>query len=65
MNNILSRLNTKKDGEVEFIDVVSEEEAELLLPQMADDLDMEKQYRQIMFFYGRDSAGDGKTGDPE
>ncbi len=51
MNNILSRLNTKKDGEVEFIDVVSEEEAELLLPQMADDLNMEKQYRQIMFFY--------------
>ena len=51
MNNILSRLNTKKDGEVEFIDVVSEEEAEMLLPQLADDLDMEKQYRQIMFFY--------------
>ena len=36
---------------MEFIDVVSEEEAELLLPQMADDLNMEKQYRQIMFFY--------------
>lgn len=51
MKNILKRLNTKTDGEVEIVDVVNEENQDFLLPQMIDDLDMEKQYRQIMFFY--------------
>lgn len=51
MNNVLSRLVTKKEGDREIVDVVSEGEQELLLPQESDYLDMENQYRQIMFFY--------------
>lgn len=51
MMNILSRLTTNKDGDIEVAEVLSEGEAETLLPQVNDSLDMEKQYRQIMFFY--------------
>lgn len=51
MKNILSRLTTNKDGDIEVAEVVNEEEAEMLLPQVNDSLDMENQYRQIMFFY--------------
>lgn len=50
MNNIFRKLkNDKKDNAV--VIEVSEEETELLLPQTNDYLDMEKQYKQIMFFY--------------
>lgn len=50
MTNVLSKLITKKEDDGrEVVDVVSE--GELLLPQASDHLDMENQYRQIMFFY--------------
>lgn len=51
MKNILSGLTTKKDGDREIVDVVNEEDTQMLLPQASDYLDMEQQYRQIMFFY--------------
>ncbi len=51
MKNILSHLTTNKDGNIEVAEVIKQEEAEMLLPQVNDSLDMENQYRQIMFFY--------------
>lgn len=51
MKNILSGLTTKKDGNREIVDVVNEDDTKMLLPQAGDYLDMENQYRQIMFFY--------------
>lgn len=51
MKNVLSSLTTKKDGDGEIVDVFSVSEAEMLLPQTNDYLDIEQQYRQIMFFY--------------
>lgn len=51
MENMLSRLKTKKDGDIEVVEVVDAQEAESLLPQVSDGLNMEKQYRQLMFFY--------------
>lgn len=51
MKNILSGLTTKKDGDREIVDVINEEDTQMLLPQASDYLDMEQQYRQIMFFY--------------
>lgn len=51
MKNLLSSLTTKKDGDGEVVDVFSVSEAEMLLPQTSDHLDMAQQYRQIMFFY--------------
>ncbi len=49
--NILTKLTTKQEGDIEVLDVGVAEEGELLLPQVGDRLDMEEQYRQIMFFY--------------
>ncbi len=51
MNNILKQLTTKQDGDIEVVDVVVDQGEELLLPQASDHLNMEEQYRQIMFFY--------------
>lgn len=51
MKNILSGLTTKKKDDGEIVDVVNVSGAETLLPQTSDYLDMEQQYRQIMFFY--------------
>ncbi len=51
MKNLLSSLTTKKDVDGEVVDVFSVSEAETLLPQTSDHLDMAQQYRQIMFFY--------------
>lgn len=50
-NNILTNLTTTKEGEIEVMDVVAAGDEELYLPQVEDRLDMEEQYRQIMFFY--------------
>ena len=51
MKNVLSRLTTKKEGDIEVVNVIPEDGNEIYLPQTGDLLDMEKQYRQIMFFY--------------
>ena len=51
MKNFLNQLTTKKDGSWEVVDVVSDDDSELMLPQTNDFLNMENQYRQIMFFY--------------
>lgn len=51
MKNFLNQLTTKKDGSWEVVDVVSDDDSEMLLPQTNDFLNMENQYRQIMFFY--------------
>ena len=51
MKNVLNRLTTKKQGDIEVVNVVPEDGQEIYLPQTGDLLDMEKQYRQIMFFY--------------
>lgn len=51
MRNILSNVITKRGGDIQVTDVPGEEGAELLLPQIVDQLDMEEPYRQIMFFY--------------
>lgn len=48
-DNILK--NLKNDEETEIIITGLEKEQDLLLPQAGDYLDMEKQYKQIMFFY--------------
>ena len=50
MKNVLSRLTTK-EGDIEVVNVIPEDGNEIYLPQTGDLLDMEKQYRQIMFFY--------------
>lgn len=49
--NILTNLTTTKEGDMEVVDVVAAGVEELYLPQVEDRLDMEEQYRQIMFFY--------------
>lgn len=53
MKNILNRLTTTKDeaGDWEVMNAVEDDSSELLLPQTSDYLDMEQQYRQLMFFY--------------
>ena len=51
LKNVLSRLTTKKEGDIEVVNVIPEDGNEIYLPQTGDLLDMEKQYRQIMFFY--------------
>lgn len=51
MTNVLNRLITKKEGDREVVDVVNEGDLDILLPQTSDYLDLENQYRQIMFFY--------------
>ena len=48
-DNILK--NLKNDEETEIIITGLEKEQDLLLPQAGDYLDMEKQYKQIMFLY--------------
>ena len=51
LKNVLSRLTKKKEGDIEVVNVIPEDGNEIYLPQTGDLLDMEKQYRQIMFFY--------------
>lgn len=51
MTNVLNKLITKKEGDREVVDVVNEGDLDILLPQTSDYLDLENQYRQIMFFY--------------
>lgn len=51
MTNVLNKLITKKEGGREVVDVVNEGDLDILLPQTSDYLDLENQYRQIMFFY--------------
>lgn len=51
MKNFLKQLTTKNDGSVEVADVVLDADTELLLPQTNGYLNMEHQYRQIIFFY--------------
>ena len=51
LKNVLSCLTTKKEGDIEVVNVIPEDGNEIYLPQTGDLLDMEKQYRQIMFFY--------------
>lgn len=51
MKNILNRLVTKKEGDQEVVDVISEGEPDINLPQTSDYLNTESQYRQIIFFY--------------
>lgn len=50
MNNILKNLKNNEEDDAVILKVDMEEE-DLLLPQANDYLDMEKQYKQIMFFY--------------
>lgn len=51
MNNILKNLKNTKVDETIILEVAMEAEEDLLLPQATDYLDMDKQYKQIMFFY--------------
>ena len=51
MTNVLNKLITKREDGREVVDVINEGDLDILLPQTNDYLDMENQYRQIMFFY--------------
>lgn len=51
MNNILKNRKNQKKNDSVIIDIVTEEYKELRLPQASDYLNMEKHYKQIMFFY--------------
>lgn len=50
MDSFLKRVRSNK-GAREVITIEAVEEEDNLLPQVSDFLDMEKQYKQIMFFY--------------
>lgn len=52
MDNILKQL-PDEENEISELDIAEtvDKEQDLFLPQVSDYLDMEKQYRQLMFFY--------------
>lgn len=51
MTNILKNLKNKQDENSGILEVSMEVEEDILLPKAGDYLDMDNQYKQIMFFY--------------